>query len=162
MVGHVAQEKKGLQVAMDWFYHVVGRIGGLRSWMGEEAGRTFMLPIRQRNVSLNATLLGEEIDVAGRIVGFQDACGHRGAAFFGGGPEGAYPDRALVDFLHLPPKHSEARLRKGIVAHMKEFILSIGRDFLFVGEEFPVQVGGSDFRIDLLFFHRALRCLVAF
>ena len=72
------------------------------------------------------------------------------------------PDRALVDFLHLPPKHSEARLRKGIVAHMKEFILSIGRDFLFVGEEFPVQVGGSDFRIDLLFFHRALRCLVAF
>lgn len=72
------------------------------------------------------------------------------------------PDRALVDFLHLPPKHSEARLRKGIVANMKEFILSIGRDFLFVGEEFPVQVGGSDFRIDLLFFHRALRCLVAF
>lgn len=72
------------------------------------------------------------------------------------------PDRALVDFLHLPPKHSEARLRKGIVANMKEFILSIGRDFLFVGEEFPVKVGGSDFRIDLLFFHRALRCLVAF
>lgn len=72
------------------------------------------------------------------------------------------PDRALVDFLHLPPKHSGARLRKGIVANMKEFILSIGRDFLFVGEEFPVKVGGSDFRIDLLFFHRALRCLVAF
>lgn len=72
------------------------------------------------------------------------------------------PDRALVDFLHLPPKHSEARLRKGIVANMKEFILSIGRDFLFVGEEFPVQVGGSDFRIDLLFYHRALRCLIAF
>ena len=72
------------------------------------------------------------------------------------------PDRALVDFLHLPPRHSEARLRKGIVANMKEFILSIGRDFLFVGEEFPVKVGGSDFRIDLLFYHRALRCLVAF
>ena len=72
------------------------------------------------------------------------------------------PDTALIDFLHLPPKHSEARLRKGIVANMKDFILSIGRDFLFVGEEFPVKVGGSDFRIDLLFYHRALRCLVAF
>ena len=72
------------------------------------------------------------------------------------------PDTALVDFLHLPPKHSEARLRKGIVTNMKEFILSIGKDFLFVGEEFPVKVGGSEFRIDLLFYHRALRCLVAF
>jgi predicted nuclease of restriction endonuclease-like (RecB) superfamily len=72
------------------------------------------------------------------------------------------PDTALVDFLHLPPKHSEVRLRKGIVANMREFILSIGRDFLFVGEEFPVKVGGSDFRVDLLFYHRALRCLVAF
>lgn len=72
------------------------------------------------------------------------------------------PDTALVDFLHLPPKHTEARLRKGIVTNMKEFILSIGRDFLFVGEEFPVKVGGSDFHIDLLFYHRALRCLVAF
>lgn len=72
------------------------------------------------------------------------------------------PDTALVDFLRLPPKHSEARLRKGIVANMKDFILSIGRDFLFMGEEYPVKVGGSDFRIDLLFYHRALRCLVAF
>lgn len=72
------------------------------------------------------------------------------------------PDAAIVDFLHLPPKHTEARLRKGIVSNMKEFILSIGRDFLFVGEEFPVKVGGSEFHIDLLFYHRALRCLVAF
>ena len=72
------------------------------------------------------------------------------------------PDTALVDFLHLPPKHSEARLRRGIVANIRDFVLNIGRDFLFVGEEFPVQVGGSDFRIDLLFYHRALRCLVAF
>ena len=71
-------------------------------------------------------------------------------------------DEVYVDFLNLPAKHSEARLRKGIVANMKEFMLSIGRDFLFVGEEFPVKVGGSDFRIDLLFYHRALRCFVAF
>ena len=72
------------------------------------------------------------------------------------------PDAALVDFLHLPPKHSEKRLRKGIVANMRDFILSIGKDFLFVGEEFPVKVGGSEFNIDLVFYHRALQCLVAF
>ena len=72
------------------------------------------------------------------------------------------PDTALVDFLHLPERHTEKRLRKGIVANMRDFILSIGRDFLFVGEEFPVKVGGSEFRIDLLFYHRALQCLVAF
>ncbi len=72
------------------------------------------------------------------------------------------PDTALVDFLHLPERHTEKRLRKGIVANMRDFILSIGRDFLFVGEEFPVKVGGSEFNIDLLFYHRALQCLVAF
>ena len=72
------------------------------------------------------------------------------------------PDAALVDFLHLPPKHSEKRLRRGIVENMRDFILSIGKDFLFVGEEFPVKVGGSEFNIDLVFYHRALQCLVAF
>ena len=72
------------------------------------------------------------------------------------------PDTALLDFLNLPPKHSEARLRKGIVVNRREFILGLGKDFLFMGEEYPVQVGGTDFRIDLLFYHRALRCLVAF
>lgn len=73
-----------------------------------------------------------------------------------------FKDSAFVDFLNLPEKHSEKRLRKGIVANMKDFILSIGKDFLFVGEEFPVKVGGSEFNIDLLFYHRALQCLVAF
>lgn len=73
-----------------------------------------------------------------------------------------FKDSAFVDFLNLPEKHSEKRLRKGIVANMKDFILSIGKEFLFVGEEFPVKVGGSEFNIDLLFYHRALQCLVAF
>lgn len=73
-----------------------------------------------------------------------------------------FRDSAFVDFLNLPEKHSEKKLRKGIVANMKDFILSIGKDFLFVGEEFPVKVGASEFNIDLLFYHRALQCLVAF
>ena len=44
---------------------------------------------------------------------------------------------------------------------MKDFILELGKDFTFIDEEYRVQVGGDDFRIDLLFFHRGLQCLVA-
>ena len=44
---------------------------------------------------------------------------------------------------------------------MKNFILELGKDFSFIDEEFKVQVGGEDYYIDLLFFHRGLQCLVA-
>lgn len=44
---------------------------------------------------------------------------------------------------------------------MKDFILELGKDFTFIDEEYKVQVGGDDFRIDLLFYHRGLQCLVA-
>ena len=42
-----------------------------------------------------------------------------------------------------------------------DFILALGKDFTFIDEEYKVQVGGDDFRIDLLFYHRGLQCLVA-
>lgn len=70
-------------------------------------------------------------------------------------------DKAVVDFLNLPRRYNEHHLHKGILEHMKEFILELGKDFLFVDSEFPVEVGGKSRRIDLLFFHRALQCLVA-
>ena len=70
-------------------------------------------------------------------------------------------DKAVVDFLCLPAKHNEHQLHKGLLEHMKEFILELGKDFLFVDSEYGVQVGGSTKRIDLLFYHRALQCLVA-
>ena len=70
-------------------------------------------------------------------------------------------DKAVVDFLGLPTKHNEHHLHKGLLEHMKEFILELGKDFLFVDSEYGVQVGGSTKRIDLLFYHRALQCLVA-
>ena len=44
---------------------------------------------------------------------------------------------------------------------MKDFILELGKDFLFIGQEYLIHVGGKSFKIDLLFFHRALQCLVA-
>jgi predicted nuclease of restriction endonuclease-like (RecB) superfamily len=84
------------------------------------------------------------------------------------GMQTAYPqsnylfrDVAYLDFLGLPQKHSEKRLQDGILANMKDFILELGKDFLFIGQEYPIQVGGKTFKIDLLFFHRALQCLVA-
>ncbi|MGH2643625.1 MAG: PDDEXK nuclease domain-containing protein, partial [Chitinophagaceae bacterium] len=73
-----------------------------------------------------------------------------------------FKDSYVFDFLHLPEPHSESDLQKGLLRQMKNFILELGRDFLFVGEEYKVQVGNSDFYIDLLFFHRGLQCLTAF
>jgi predicted nuclease of restriction endonuclease-like (RecB) superfamily len=70
-------------------------------------------------------------------------------------------DTLFVDFLGLPQKHSEKRLQTGILDNLKEFILELGKDFLFVDKEFSLQVGNSTFKIDLLFFHRGLQCLVA-
>lgn len=71
-------------------------------------------------------------------------------------------DSYIIEFLDLPKNFKESDLRKGLIRNMKDFILEVGKDFTFVDEEYRVQVGGEDFRIDLLFFHRGLQCLVAF
>jgi RecB family endonuclease NucS len=68
----------------------------------------------------------------------------------------------VFDFLNLTDSHTESDLQKGLINQMKNFILELGKDFLFIGEEYKVQVGNSDFYIDLLFYHRGLQCLVAF
>ena len=73
-----------------------------------------------------------------------------------------FKDTAYLDFLGLPKKYKETRLRKGIVEHMKEFILEVGKDFLFIDEEHPIKVGGKTYKVDLLFYHRQLQCMVAF
>ena len=70
-------------------------------------------------------------------------------------------DTAYLEFLGLPKQYKESRLRKGIVSHMKDFILELGKDFLFVDEEHCLEVGGKTFKCDLLFYHRGLQCLVA-
>lgn len=73
-----------------------------------------------------------------------------------------FKDSYLVEFLDLPPGHSEADLQRGLVEQLKNFLIELGRDFCYVGSHYPVQVGGRDFELDLLFFNRALNCLVAF
>ena len=74
----------------------------------------------------------------------------------------SFKDSYVFDFLNLPEPHSENDLQKGLIQQMKNFILELGKDFLFVSEEYKIQVGNSDFFIDLLFYHRGLQCLVAF
>jgi len=74
----------------------------------------------------------------------------------------AFKDELFLDFLSLPQKHSENKLKKSIVEKMKNFILELGsKDFLFVDMEYVLQVGSSTFKADLLFYHRGLQALVA-
>lgn len=73
-----------------------------------------------------------------------------------------FRDSYVFEFLSLPESHNEAELQRGLVGQIKNFILELGKDFLFIGEEYRLQVGNNDFFIDLLFFHRGLQCLVAF
>ena len=73
----------------------------------------------------------------------------------------ALRDNYVLEFLDLPENHKEKDLRKAIVGNLTKFILEFGKDFTLVGEEYRVQVGDTDFNIDLLFYNRELRCLVA-
>ncbi|MBR0148639.1 MAG: DUF1016 family protein [Lachnospiraceae bacterium] len=72
-----------------------------------------------------------------------------------------FMDNYVMEFLSLPDKFHENDLRKALVKEMKRFILELGQDFTFIDEEYTIIVGGEDYHIDLLFYHRALRCLVA-
>lgn len=76
--------------------------------------------------------------------------------------EQVFKDSYVFDFLNLPERHTEDELQKALLLKMKDFILELGRDFIFISEEYKLMVGSSDFYIDLLFYHRGLQCLVAF
>ena len=82
-------------------------------------------------------------------------------AIHGEAASGVFKDTYTVEFLDLPADHSEADLHRGLVDQLRAFLIELGRDFCYVGSEFPLQVGGRDFALDLLFFHRGLNCLVA-
>lgn len=81
--------------------------------------------------------------------------------------EDDYPNTRILDqysleFLDLPNNYKEKDLQSAIVDNLKDFILEIGKDFSFIGKEYRVQVGNHDYYIDLLFYNRYLKCLVAF
>lgn len=72
-------------------------------------------------------------------------------------------DPYVLEFLGLPEReaYSEADLERALIDHLQEFLLELGGDFAFLGRQYRVTVGGRHHFIDLLFFHRRLRCLVA-
>ena len=72
-----------------------------------------------------------------------------------------FKDTLFIDFLNLPKKHSEKKLKDGLLEHMKQFILELGKDFIFMDQEYRLEVGSSTFKADLLFFHRGIQALVA-
>ncbi|BCQ61524.1 hypothetical protein PBOI14_32740 [Pseudomonas sp. Boi14] len=72
-----------------------------------------------------------------------------------------FKDAYMVEFLGLAQGHGEADLHQGLVRQLKDFLIEMGRDFCFVASGYPLQVGGRDFALDLLLFHRGLNCLVA-
>ena len=72
-----------------------------------------------------------------------------------------FKDAYLLEFLTLPDLHSELDLHRSLLQHLSRFLTELGRDFCYIGSEYLVQVGGQDFALDLLFFHRGLNCLVA-
>ncbi len=73
-----------------------------------------------------------------------------------------FKDAYFVEFADLASDHTEADLHGALLRNLGRFITELGRDFCFVGSEYPIQVGKQDFAIDLVFFHRGLSCLVAF
>lgn len=77
--------------------------------------------------------------------------------------EQVFRDQYVMEFIGGKEYEHENSMKKAaLVKQMKNFILEFGKDFLFIDEEYRLQVGNSDFRIDLLFYHRELQCLVAF
>ena len=72
-----------------------------------------------------------------------------------------FKDTLFVDFLNLPKRHSESKLKNGLIEHMKQFILELGKDFIFMDQEYRLEVGASTYKADLLFFHRGIQALVA-
>ena len=72
-----------------------------------------------------------------------------------------FKDKVYLEMLGLPLEYKESKLRKKIIAHMKDFILEMGKDFLFIDDEHRVTVGSKTFKVDLLFYHRLLQCMIA-
>lgn len=77
------------------------------------------------------------------------------------GIHGHLRDHYVLEFLDLSEIHSEAQLRKAILHNLRDFFLEFGKNLTFVGEEYPMEVDGEEFKVDLLFYHRELKCLVA-
>ena len=73
----------------------------------------------------------------------------------------AVKDHYTFDFLELADEHSERQLEQALVQNLRRFLAEMGGSFTFIGNQHRLEVGGQEYFIDLLLFHRRLRCLVA-
>jgi predicted nuclease of restriction endonuclease-like (RecB) superfamily len=69
-------------------------------------------------------------------------------------------DPLVLEFLGLKDEYSETDLEEALLRHLENFLLELGGDFAFIGRQRRLRIGGEWYRVDLLFFHRKLRCLV--
>lgn len=75
--------------------------------------------------------------------------------------DGVFRDTYVLEFLGISDEHSEKTLSNALIAKLKDFIMELGRDFLFMGQEYRLQVSTHDYFVDLLFYNRSLNCMVA-
>jgi len=75
-------------------------------------------------------------------------------------PEEEIKDPLVLEFLGLKDEYSESDLEEALIEQLEAFLLELGGDFAFVGRQKRLRIDDEWYRIDLLFFHRALRCLV--
>lgn len=75
-------------------------------------------------------------------------------------PDEAVKDPYILEFLNLKNEYSESELEEALIHRLEDFLLELGNDFTFVGRQRGLRIDESWFRVDLLFFHRRLRCLV--
>ncbi len=75
-------------------------------------------------------------------------------------PEQAIKDPFVLEFLNLKDEYSETTLEEGLIRHLETFLMELGSDFAFIGRQKRLRIGDEWYRVDLLFFHRRLKCLV--
>ncbi|PKN01223.1 MAG: DUF1016 domain-containing protein [Elusimicrobia bacterium HGW-Elusimicrobia-1] len=75
-------------------------------------------------------------------------------------PEEEIKDPCVLEFLNLKDEYSESDLEEALIRHLEKFLLELGGDFAFVGRQKRLRIGNEWYRVDLIFFHRKLRCLV--
>ncbi len=73
----------------------------------------------------------------------------------------ALKDEYTFDFLNLADAHSEYELEQAILANIRKFLIEMGGDFTFIGNQYVVELDGTEYRIDLLLYHRELQSLIA-
>jgi predicted nuclease of restriction endonuclease-like (RecB) superfamily len=73
----------------------------------------------------------------------------------------AFKDPYLLDFLGLTGAYSEKDLETAIITNLQQFLTELGSDFCFIRRQYPMRIDDEDYFLDLLFYHRTLRCLVA-